>query len=162
MKKIILLAVFYSCTTPLFSQNIFKRNAAYVELGGNGLFTSLNYERQFTSHPGFGARVGAGIYFTNHILTLPVGINYLVKLSSSHSFIDVGFGVTYTRADVTLYSSTKPSNPNYINTHYINYVPSVGFRRQTSKNWMFRLSLTPVFNQYDGLPFIGASIGKCF
>ena len=163
MKKTALLIILSSFTTILFSQNIFKRNVIYFELGGNGLFTSVNFERQITKHPGFGIRLGIGLYsLSSSYLTIPLGVNYLFKLNDAKSFIDLGFGVTYTKADVSLYSLAKPRNPNSVNTNYLNFIPSLGYRRQTNKNLMWRVSLTPVFNQYDGLPFFGVSIGKVF
>ena len=163
MKKIVLFIIcLFLFTNLLISQQLFKRNTVYFELGGNGLFSSINYEWQISKHPGFGVRLGTGIYFTKYSLTIPVGVNYLFKLNNELSYIDVGIGVTYSKADASLYAESKPRDPNYVNKHTINTIPSFGYRRQTIKNTMLRISLTPVFNQYDGLPFIGISIGKVF
>lgn len=62
-------------------QTTFKKNDIYIEAGGNGLFASANYERQFTKEPGSGFRLGIGFYTENvFYLTIPVGFNYLFKL----------------------------------------------------------------------------------
>lgn len=45
-------------------------------------------------------------------------------------------------------------------TGFINFIPSLGYRRHTKRNLMWRISLTPIFYQDVTLPWIGASIGK--
>ena len=58
-----------------------KMNTVYVELGGNGLFLSANYERQIFKITPLNIHVGVGIYgITPSYVTLPFGINYLLKL----------------------------------------------------------------------------------
>jgi hypothetical protein len=82
MKKTIalfLLTSSFVCSS--FAQKKFKRNSFYLEAFGGGLFGSLNYERQLTSKPGIGLRIGAGFYTEKAFyLTLPVGVNYLFPL----------------------------------------------------------------------------------
>lgn len=146
-----------------YGQNLFKQNTIYLELGGNGLFSSVNYERQVFKNPGLGFHIGAGIYGVKPSdLTVPFGASYLLKLKKLNSFIDFGFGATYSKADVKLYFNVHYINPNRVNTNYWNYVPSVGYRRLTKKNLMYRFSLSPVINQHDLIPFVGFSIGKSF
>ena len=75
------------------AQNSFKRSNLYIEAGGNGLWGSVNYERQLTRQPGLGLRIGVGFYTENAFyLTIPAGINYLFPLKNHTSFIDAGFG----------------------------------------------------------------------
>ena len=45
-----------------YGQTIFKRKDIYLKAGGNGLFASVNYERQLTKQPGPGYRFGVGFY----------------------------------------------------------------------------------------------------
>lgn len=145
------------------SQSLFKQNTVYFQLGGNGLFTSFNYERQLSKKPGLGIHAGSGIYgFNPSYFTLPIGLNYILKFKHSNSFISFGLGITYSKADVKLYATVDHKDPSHVNTNYWNYIPSVGFRNLTKKNLMYCFSITPVFNQYDGLPFLGFSIGKSF
>ena len=159
MRKLI-LTVFTSCAVTLsFGQSDFKKNYIYLEAGGNGLFGSVNYERQLTKQPGLGARVGVGFYSENAFyLTIPVGINYLFKLKSDKSFIDAGLGATWTRIDGKLFGDSKSSNGD----HFVNFIPSIGYRRHAVKDVMWRISLTPVANKYGFVPWLGASIGKRF
>jgi len=142
-----------------FGQSAFKKNDIYLEAGGNGLFGSINYERQLTKEPGLGARIGIGFYSENAFyLTIPVGINYLFKLKNPKSFIDAGLGVTWTRRELTLIGN----NNHYAGDYFVNFIPSIGYRRRTSKNLMWRISLTPVANKYGLVPWLGISIGKRF
>ncbi len=160
---LILIILTLTMTSYSFGQtNTNKFNALYFELGGNGLFLSANYERQILKKTRLNLHFGAGIYGVKpSVLTIPFGINYLLKLKKSNTFIDFGFGATYTKADVKLYISVKRDS-GYVNSTFFNIIPSVGIRHQTDKNFIYRFSLTPVFNQYDGLPFLGFSIGKVF
>lgn len=150
---------------PLFlnSQSNFKRNSIYVEVGGNGLLTSFNYDKQLTKKPGLGFRIGAGFYSPKPFqLTIPVGINYLYKLKNDNSYMEFGLGATWTKADVELYIIAEHRDVNYKNTHYLNVLPSMGYRRHTKKSFMWRLSLTPIINQYGFIPFLGIAAGKLF
>lgn len=143
-----------------FGQTTFKKNDIYLEAGGAGLFSSVNYERQLTNKPGLGARIGVGFYTENAFyLTIPVGLNYLFQLKNEKSFIDAGIGASWTRIDGKLFSkATSSSNGD----HFVNFVPSIGYRRHTSNNVMWRISITPVANRNTLMPWLGASIGKRF
>lgn len=146
----------YSC---LFAQSTFKRNDIYFEAGGNGLFGSVNYERQLTDQPGFGVRFGVGFYSENAFyLTIPAGINYLFNLKNQQSFIEAGLGATWTRIDGNLFGDAVNSN----GSHFVNFVPSVGYRRHTSHNLMWRVNITPIANKYGFVPWLGISVGKRF
>jgi hypothetical protein len=142
-----------------FGQTSFKKNDIYLEAGGNGLFASINYERQITKQPGLGLRLGLGLYTENAFyLTVPVGINYLFKLKNNKSFFDAGLGATWSRINGNLFSEAK--NPN--GDHFVNFVPSIGYRRHTSKDVMWRINVTPIANKYDLVPWLGLTIGKRF
>jgi len=159
MIKQILTMLAISAATPSFGQDAFKRNDIYLEAGGNGLFGSVNYERQLTKQPGIGARIGVGFYTEDTFyLTIPVGINYLFKLKKERSFIDAGLGVTWVRVDGKLFERCYVSSRE----HFVDFVPSIGYRRHTLRNVMWRVSFTPFANKYTALPWLGASIGKRF
>lgn len=142
-----------------FGQNTFNPNDIYLEAGGNGLFGSVNYERQLTKRPGIGARIGIGFYSEKAFyLTIPVGINYLFQLKNNKSFIDAGLGATWARIDGKLFSGSEKSNGE----HFVNFIPSLGYRRHTANNVMWRISATPIANKYGLVPWLGVSIGKRF
>ena len=125
MKQLTLLLAISAIAVCSYGQTTFKRNDIYVEAGGNGLFASVNYERQITKEPGLGIRLGVGFYSEKAFyLTIPVGINYLFKLKDNKSFIDAGLGATWTRIDGNLFGDSK----NSYGEHFVNVVPSVGYR----------------------------------
>ncbi len=88
-------------------------------------------------------------------MTILVGLNYLFQFKSDKSFIDVGLGATWTRIDGMLFGNSKNSNEG----HFVNFIPSIGYRRHTAKNLMWRISVTPVANKYGLVPWLGVSIG---
>ena len=141
------------------AQSAFRKNDIYLEAGGNGLFASVNYERQLTKEPGLGVRAGIGFYSENAFyLTIPAGINYLFPLKNHTSFIDAGLGITWARIDGKLFASDKYSNGE----HFVNFIPSIGYRLHTPKDVMWRFSITPVANNDAFTPWIGISLGKRF
>ena len=159
MKKYLLTSFVILTALLSFSQDNFKKNDIYLEAGGNGLFGSLNYERQLSSHPGFGARIGLGFYAENAFyLTIPAGINYLFKLKNERSFIDAGLGSSWTYTDGAIIFGGKYFTSN----NFVNFIPSIGYRRHTAKDVMWRISLTPVINRYGLVPWLGVSLGKRF
>lgn len=157
MKYFVLCLAISLVANCCYGQTTFKRNDIYLEVGGNGLSASVNYERQLTRQPGLGLRVGLGYYPEKAFyLTAPIGVNYLFKLKKDRSFIEVGLGATLTRTEVHLFGGSKNSSGD----PFVNFVPSIGYRRHTNKNVMWRISLTPIANQYGVLPWLGLSIGK--
>lgn len=158
---IITVALFALQPTPAGAQNAFKQNDVYFELFGNGIVGSLNYERQFAAKPGLGVRVGVGFYPTEKgMLSIPVGLNYLINLKNQQSFIDAGLGLTLTSEPVMFLDF---SGDVYDKGSYVNFIPSIGYRKHTAKNLMLRFNISPIFNEYSlTLPSIGFSIGKRF
>lgn len=143
----------------LVAQEPFKRNDLYLEAGGNGLFGSVNYERQLTKQPGLGVRMGIGLYSEKAFyLTIPAGINYLFPLKNDSSFIDAGLGATWARVDGKLFGSDQNSNGE----HFVSFIPSIGYRKHTPKDLMWRIGITPVANKNAFTPWLGISLGKRF
>ncbi len=160
MRFLFLSFLIFCCSSFLFGQSISKRQSVYLELGGNGLFTSVNYDYQLTKKPGFGIRAGIGFYSLNPFeLTIPIGINYLFELQQNKSYMELGFGATWTKVNVSLY--LEP-DLNKKRTNFGNYFPTIGYRKHTKKSFMWRISLTPVVNQNGFAPFFGGSFGKLF
>ncbi|MBO0953004.1 hypothetical protein [Fibrella forsythiae] len=158
MKSTMLMALLSLQLGSVIAQTIPKNNL-FLEAGGNGLFASLNYERQLTNLPQLSLRVGAGLYGEKAAyLSLPVGLNYLIKLANPNAFIDAGFGTTWAQAKGRLFGPETNSSSN----RFFSYVPSVGYRRYTASQYMWRVSFTPVINQYGFMPWAGVSLGKGF
>ena len=124
---------------------------------------SLSYERQLLKKPHISVHGGMGYYgIKKAYYTIPVGINYLLKVRKSQSGFEFGIGITYTKADVTLYAIydiyqyVKPKENFFV------VVPAVSYRAQSKKGIMFRIGITPVITHYGVLPYCGISAGKSF
>lgn len=163
MIRALLLTAAIIFSFSLFAQTNFKKNDLYFEFLGNGIWSSISYERQLGSKPGFGIRAGVGYFSGDEKFraTIPVGILYLFKLKSEQSFIDLGIGCTWSNA-----AGMKPDpigGERDYSEHLVSVIPSVGFRHHTKGNFMWRASLTPVINQYRFVPYnFGISVGKRF
>ena len=159
MKYILIFLFIITFTNSSFAQTSFKRNDIYFEAGGNGLFASVNYERQLTKLPGIGARIGIGFYTENAFyLTIPVAVNYLFKLKGDKSFLDAGLGLTWARVNADVFGKSIENDES----HFANFTPSIGYRLHTSKDLMWRINITPIVNKYAFTPWLGISLGKRF
>lgn len=128
-------------SSPAFCQQENKASSVFLELGGNALIYSLNYERRFSqSEKGLGGRIGFGYvpgigHGSRPSLILPVGFNYLV---GNNHYLEVGAGTTF--EFVQGYSSEK----------YVYFIPSAGYRYQPlTKSFSFRIFFSPVFGKYS-------------
>lgn len=136
------------------------QQAAFVELGGNGLIVSFNYDTRLQNRPdGWGLRVGAGGLAAGNDFTfvsVPVQVNYLAGRNGN--YFEVGAGITYSNGrfwgidDSRLFGTT-----------------TFGYRHQpVNGGFLFRAGLTPIFtvNDNDGPFFIpyfaGISLGYAF
>lgn len=174
--KIILVCFLIGVTVSVMAQ----KNTMFLELGGNGGFASLNYERQLTNSLGISIRVGIGATFFEFekdepdlelgqgcaicgvtvpaprvSATIPVSAQYLFDLRNDN-YLETGLGSTWQLSEEPLF------------VHHA----SLGFRRYfgNGNKWMWKVTLTPILgvngeNAFqDSEPAIwgGVSIGKRF
>jgi len=94
IKEIVLVFfLIFICNKDLTAQ---RKQSVYLELGGAGVFYSLNYDvRIFNRKNGLGIRAGlSGLIDGNRVDRLvPLQINYLIG-KKKHQF-EVGFGITH-------------------------------------------------------------------
>jgi len=137
------------------------RNAVFVEALGNGLFGSINYERQITKEPGLSLRAGIGFYTENTFyLTLPFSVQYLIDLKRNN-FIEAGVGYTWADAGADdIFNNDGNTNSDNLNNLFL----SIGYKKHFGKDWMWKANFTPLLtnNKDVTLPWIGISIGKRF
>jgi hypothetical protein len=145
------------------AQSQIKKNDVYLELAGNGIYGSINYERIIKAGKGvLTFRIGAGYYSGDQEfrMSLPTGVNYLFPLRNKNSFIDLGVGATWASAP-GLITDSKTGVRDY-SKYIVNFVPSLGWRTHIKNSYMFRASLTPIINNNRLLPSMGFSFGKLF
>ena len=137
------------------------KNTVFVEALENGLFGSINYERQLTKEPGLSLRAGIGFYTEyNFYLTLPFSIQYLIDLNRNN-FIETGIGYTWADAGADdIFNNESVKNYDNLNNLFL----SVGYKKHFGKDWMWKANFTPLItnNKEVTLPWIGVSIGKRF
>ncbi|WP_155975785.1 hypothetical protein [Daejeonella oryzae] len=136
------------------AQNVF------VEVGGQGLLFTANYDSRFGNRrDGLGGRVGIGYISADgdNATTIPVSLNYL--LGKGKHFFEIGLGATVLATggdeDSFLFDD---NNSNVIGTM------SFSYRLQpVDGGFSFRAGLTPIFNGDFFLPYYGGlSLGYTF
>ena len=161
MEKILIVLAILISSFHSFSQEI-RKNEIFIEVLGNGLLGSVNYERQFGKKQGLGVRAGLGLYGIDSHITIPVGVIYSIRLNSDYFFLDVGFGATYTKTDGFFYAVTKLPDGYVRKKEFVYLIPSVGVRAYTTKNYVGRINITPFITESGLMPSIGIGYGKRF
>lgn len=136
------------------------RNAFYVELLGNGLFYSMNYDRLFTDQ--VSGRVGlmflgaASDEGSAAVTATPLMVNYLFGRGNSHFEAGVGILVVSGAVD-DVPGEEDQSFSGAIGTG------TLGYRYQRpGGGFVFRVGLTPFFSTQAFGPWFGISFGYGF
>jgi hypothetical protein len=166
MKKTILLSkillgwlIFFQCSTAgqTLTTNL-KQNQLYLELAGNGLIYSINYERflseDFTIRGGFGITPGL-IFVEGTFIHIPVTASYLI--GSKTSKLELGLGATYFAGEDTEIFGLDAGDQSLIILTGI-----VGYRYTSPGGFVFRVLFTPLYNSEEDsyfYPSFGLSFG---
>jgi len=136
-----------------------SRNVAYVELGGNGVFATVNYERQLAEQwfgrAGFSAVTVSDENDTDLTFVVPLMVNYLTNPGSAHH-LEAGAGITFVAGDSQdLYGDEDDDQiSNVAGT------ATLGYRYQKpARGFVFRAGFTPLFDGSGILPWAGVSFG---
>ncbi|MBS4014309.1 MAG: hypothetical protein KGZ97_11215 [Bacteroidetes bacterium] len=141
------------------AESDYKKNSAYLELGGNGILYSIGYDRLYKITNYSKLTLGSGLtyifseYYNRHRLWASPQINYLI---GEKKFLEVGIGLTIP----------------VITDNYINMPPLIGFYRlgfryqREDGGLQFRIGLTPIClvseSRLSIAPWAGISIGWTF
>lgn len=171
MKKHLALTIILALSLSAYSQEIdsqpFKRkNSIQVDLGGHGLFYSLNYERILLNGERFKTAIQAGISYYPpgtgiRDVWMPLGVNELVSFGNHH--LEAGLGYMPIREAIR----TEGQADEWFWSHMM--TGRVGYRFQKPEGrWIVRAAFTPVL-EIDQLghgdefhPLGGISVGFCF
>lgn len=120
------------------------KNSVMLEIGGNGLAYSVNYER-FLSNK-FNLR--AGVSFLKIIenqtdksiifMSYPISFSYLINLNNQKHYIETGVGTMnlVTSGDLIEYKG--------VTNYYVNPFLNLGYRYEPSKSrFLYRIGLSP-------------------
>ncbi|MDO3696059.1 hypothetical protein QVZ41_14495 [Wenyingzhuangia sp. chi5] len=145
MKKIILFLFIIS----YFNSYCQKNNSnIFIELGGNAITYSVNYEKiikQIKNH-NLAIRIG-GSYFKkkgqNNIIGIPIGVNLITNNNKNHH-LDLGAGVSYSKGFI---QSGTVNNNEWDSYEELFFIPSIGYRYDKLKKGInFRIAYTPLIS----------------
>lgn len=143
-------------TSKSFSQEEGYRDrsqAVYVEVLGNGLIYSFNYDTRFgQSIKGLGGRAGIGHLAIDgsRLTTFPFLINYL--FGKDKHYFEVGAGATLITAS-TNSSDFGPIGSREKGSTFIGTM-SFGYRLEPQQGgFLFRAGITPIFDRTSFFPF---------
>ena len=142
------------------SGNEKRAQNVFVELGGQGLLFTANYDTRFSKRrDGLGGRAGIGYISIggDHATTVPFSMNYL--LGKGRHFFEMGLGVTVL--------ATSGSDNSFLfdeNNSNILGTMSFSYRLQpVDTGFSYRAGLTPLFNKNFFIPYYaGLSLGYSF
>ena len=141
-------------------------NTLFVELLGNGLFWSVNYERYLSES--VTARVGVGYYSVGvsgsggsasaSVTTFPLLVNYILGKSSNK--FEVGAGVVLLHASA---SASVPGSSDGESGSVLMGTATAGYRYAPyDGGFVFRAGISPIFGHGFFLPWPGISFGYGF
>jgi hypothetical protein len=141
------------------------KNVVYLELLGNGVGYSFNYERRLADR--LWGRIGAGyspILDISRLAAFPVGVSYLFGKKSK--FLETGLVTTFAYADSDdRFEDTFFEDALLEEVFGIILSPTIGYRYQPQeKNLFFKIAFTPLFTPFEKkfLPSGGLSLGYSF
>jgi len=136
------------------AQNVF------VELGGQGLLFTANYDSRFSNRrDGLGGRIGIGYIASDgdNATTVPLSLNYL--LGKGKHFFEIGLGAT-------LLATGGNEDTFFFNNNSSKVIGTMSFAyrlQPVDSGFSLRVGLTPVFNTSFFIPYFGGlSLGYTF
>jgi hypothetical protein len=172
---LLLLAAFFSADAQRAEQPM-QKNTFFLELGGNGLFYSLNYDRILLGRSTWklSGRMG-GLYFpglgeaNRHMIGLPLELSYLRGRNNHHLELGLGFTPMYDTYPIMGLDGQK----DVVQDLALMGVARIGYRHQKREGGLFyKIGFTPLLGTvYDlsnrlsrptelfAYPLVGLSLG---
>ena len=132
------------------------KNSLYLELGGNALVYSINYDRVLTDD--FSARIGIGFYSLDDdtgdsasLSGIPITAHYLFGKGNSRLEIGAGLVIFTGKADI---STIETKDSAVLGTGVFAY----RFQKPDG-GVFFKAGFTPLFQGGTFVPWFGLSIG---
>lgn len=160
--------ILYSQIT--YAQSFEKKNALYLEMGGNAYIYSVNYERILYQKNSMklGARFGISVLPEknfNHVDPIPVlPLEMLAIFGNSNHHVETGIGFTpFLTHEYYDYVGSRDNSNSRLRLGAATSL-RIGYRYQKPKGgFIARIGFMPILN-LDGflIPWGGISIGKSF
>ena len=156
MKKFFIAALLYFAANSVLHAQAAK--SAYVEIGGPGL-ASINFDTRFSNREdGIGGRIGVGGFNVDNVglLTVPVGLNYLIG-KDNRNYFEMGAGFTYVHLSENTYHEKETFDGSFGHLTF-------GYRLQPANGgFTFRAAIVPIFGKGGFVPYYaGISFGYKF
>lgn len=123
----------------------------YGEFIGGGLIFSANFDSRFSGAKNFGYRAGIGLFPASGqaIITVPVGLNYLIGNAPSYFEIEATGTFVSTKAKTGSFKTTS-----------IFFWPHIGYRYTKSSNSIFfKIDAGPLILTNKVFPWGGLGVG---
>jgi hypothetical protein len=149
MKTHLLTLIFALATTLLSAQ---RASSIFLELGGNGVFYSVNCDTRFADTPnGLGMKIGGAVMYGDDAgYFVPASLNYLI--GKRKNFLEIGGGGVG-----IFYKDT--STPAGGTTTRVFPTATLVYRYQPIDNgFLFRIGLAPVFAPQENNSYFSAKI----
>jgi hypothetical protein len=146
MKTHVLTLIFALATTLLSAQ---RASSIFLELGGNGVFYSVNYDTRFADKPnGLGMKIGGAVMYGNDAgYFVPASLNYLI--GKQKHFLEIGSG------GVGIFYKNSAGNA----TQRVFPTATLVYRYQPiERGFLFRIGLAPVFAPQENNSYLSAKI----
>ena len=157
------LIIFLIASTVVSAQETgSKKNIIYIELLGNGLFSSLNYEHEISRDLNY--RIGLGYYFSSSASNsgshfdfgfFPIAmLNYFIRINDNNYF-EIGGGTIISYSDLSSWVSYEST---------IRFVPTfaIGYRYSPKDGGFFFSAAFDMFTLGRILPWGGLGLGVRF
>lgn len=161
----VMLCCMFSSLEAQENQQVFKRNAFYVELLGQGGLYSVNYDyrvnRQIALRAGF-TYLRLDIFFSDSKVTgFPLMVSYLAGKDKGHFEAGVGLMPTWVHTETTDFIFTNEESSS--SALEVSTCINIGYRYQPPEGgFVFRAGFTPVYSEGEIYPFGGLSFGYAF
>jgi hypothetical protein len=146
LAKYILLLLFWTLISlkSMAQESKTFKNAVVVELAGNGLVYSFNYERH--SKKDIYLRFGVSMWriIENQteksitVMSYPISLNHLINLGNQKHYLDTGIGV------MNLITTGNLVEYKGLTNYYLNPFVNLGYRYSPSKNsFTYKIGFSP-------------------
>jgi len=155
MKKVIIALFFVAFSSATFSQEALSKKALYLEIGGSGIATSLNYEHiiWIRNRNAISLRAGLGYFpmilnteFSAGTVSAIAGANFSRRFKNNHA-ISIGISNAFTS------TVARGISDDFNSVSYSQLiVPAIGYRYQKpEKHKVFTgIGYSPLIS-YDGI-----------
>lgn len=154
MKKAIIALVLVALSIATFSQEILSKRAVYLEIGGCGIATSLNYEHKIWTRNNYAFSLKGGLGYFPLILNTKLSAgttSSILGANFSRNFKAHSISIGISNAFTSTFAKGISSEFNIVSYSHL-IIPTIGYRYQKpEKRKIFAgIGYSPLIS-YDGI-----------